>query len=847
MSVDLKYLKTQGISSGHYKKIFSAPPAKYPKRVRELVTLISQRCKDAKYRNFREWRTYAAIDFACQIPFRQTTATFVNHILSKNLDGPGTLQALRDWGLGETLITKTKGDDGKEVESFDIPVFYQVFVPLCMAYMTIRLAKLFNERNESPLLQYKPLKETTRNEILCEITTDLINTISTWFGYPATLRQAIRQTLKYGVMLAFPREEWYSETQTRLKDDGETETYTVKEGIRYVIPHPTRMYYDPNYPLTSINSDTGCEYYGCWFVRRYGDILDNKDFWNRDKIFVGTNWLDTQISGNYFEEFFPCRLNFPSHPVSGPPTREDDAAYYNSGNRDQAIFLTEHFEKIAPGDWGLGEYSDKDLKKMVSKPYREKVWHRFTLAGDDTVVFCEPCAYTPAWAMGYDLDENASRHSSLVLEVIPWQDELGNILSQMIRTAKQNLANATFYDNQIVDKEDIDRLRASGNQKYEGWNFIGFDSSLRRAAGNDVKTAFFPVNFIKQPMNEQMQLIPLLLNLLERVLQISAQEAGGSASHQQSKEEVIQTAGTSQNRVIFTGAGIDEGVDAWKRQLVDGSLAYQDPTILVQISTDVDDLEEHLKEIGFKIVEKGKAISKITGPKKVMSRVRLEGFASANQGPQPGKEKEIAQIIFQTVGTVAGQPELFKKIGAENLLRLVEEAAKLAGAPRDFKLNTTTDDKPDEEIPETIKQALMQAQQATLQAVEQKIGQPAAKEMAQLQQEVSQMQQLLDKMKGIYTAAEAQQSKDAQAQAKLQIKDRESRAADTRKDKEVQNKIERENALTGTKIKTEELTAHAKVAIHAATAAHSAAIDRQAADAAAATAAVEKTDTPSEK
>lgn len=310
-----------------------------------------------------------------------------------------------------------------------------------------------------------------------------------------------------------------------------------------------------------------------------------------------------------------------------------------------------------------------------------------------------------------------------------------------------------------------------------------------------------------------MQLVPLLLNLLERVLQISAQEAGGAASHQQSKEEVIQTAGTSQNRVIFTASFIDEGIDAWKRQLVDGMLAHMDPTVAAQVSTDVDDLQTHLKEIGFKIVSKGDDIIQVSGPKTAIQRVRLEGFAASNEGPQPGKEKEIAQVIFQTVGTVAGQPELFKQVGAKNLLSLIEEAAKLAGAPSDFKLKISTDDKKDSEIPDAIKQAIMQAQQATLQAVEEKIAKPVAQEVGQLQQQVTQSQQLLEKLKGIYTVAEQKRSKDAQDAQKLQMKAGEVQASEARKDR-----------VAAADIKRKDTVAKAELHIKAGTAIHDAAL-----------------------
>src|SRR5436853_1433607 len=107
-------------------------------------------------------------------------------------------------------------------------------------------------------------------------------------------------------MLAFPKEQWHCQTQVI---DGSRQT--VKEGIRYVLPHPTRMFYDLNYPLPTINTDTGIEFAGHWDPMRYGEILDDRKYWNRSKIYCGHNWLNFPGASSYFSEVFPCRLQFP--------------------------------------------------------------------------------------------------------------------------------------------------------------------------------------------------------------------------------------------------------------------------------------------------------------------------------------------------------------------------------------------------------------------------------------------------------------------------------------------------------------------------------------------------------
>lgn len=838
----MQLLKRHGVSSGSYRRIFSGPYDNYPPRVRKLVDLMSSRARRGISTNLQEWRAYAAIDTAYDVPFQQTTPTLIRNILGRKWNSSEELKsALDGWGLNQdSLFIKESLPDGRDGLVPNAPVFFGILIPLVKAYVTIRLAKIFNERNLSPLLEYKPLKETSRNHLLCDIITDLVQTMSTWYGYPAVMRQCIQQMLKYGVVLTFPYEEWNCQEQVVDNELGGEETVTVKEGLRYVIPHPTRMFYDLTHPLTTINSDTGVSWCGHWTLKTYGDILDSKDYWNRKSVFSGTNWFKYGYGSDYyFQEFFPCAMASDYSArfggSTGTQSREDKAAWYNNSDRDQAVFLTEFFMKLVPSDWGLGEYDGKATKdspigKMVDT-YRKPVWHRFTLAGDDTVIWAEPMAYCPSWFMGYHYDAQAGRQDSLGLQAVPWQDLVGDLLNHMIDVAKQNLANCTFYDTNVVDKKDIERINKLGSRLYKGWNFLAYDSLLQQRAGAGPGTAFQPMRFDKQSIVELLQVLPVVLNIMERILQITAQEVGSTASHQQGKEEILQTGSAATNGVMFTASYVDEAIDAWKRQLYDASIAYMDSEVSAQVSSDIEGLDEIIAELGFHEKGRGKDKVLIGGHK---NNLRLEGFAASNQGPSMNREKEVAQIIFSTVGTVAGQPELFKKVGAKNLLSLLEQAAKLAGAPRDFKLNEVPEGDGQEEVPQNIIAAIQQAQQATMQAVSEKIAKPAAQEIAQDQQKIQQIEGVLEQLKGIYQVAAAQQDKtridQEKTQVKLQLKAQESQAGQQRKMAESQAAIARETAKAENQIAIEREKASAQIQIESVRAAHGTALAEQTAE-----------------
>jgi hypothetical protein len=95
------------------------------------------------------------------------------------------------------------------------------------------------------------------------------------------------------------------------------EDIIVKEGLRYIIPHPSRQFIDLRYPATSFNTDSGCEYGGHWTVTGYGDILDNRMYWNRKKIFAGTNWFMCPGAEHVFQRGFPVSDEIPRGQLSG--------------------------------------------------------------------------------------------------------------------------------------------------------------------------------------------------------------------------------------------------------------------------------------------------------------------------------------------------------------------------------------------------------------------------------------------------------------------------------------------------------------------------------------------------
>jgi paraquat-inducible protein B len=298
---------------------------------------------------------------------------------------------------------------------------------------------------------------------------------------------------------------------------------------------------------------------------------------------------------------------------------------------------------------------------------------------------------------------------------------------------------------------------------------------------------------------------------MERVLQISAQMAGGAGPHQQGSKEIAQLGQSGQSRLDFIGAAIDEGIDAWETQLFDAAVNYADTDFVAQVDTDTPNLEHVIEEMGFTIRHKGKEKTMIAGSWK---KLQLRDFARVGEGQTKETDRDAGQAIANVVAAVAAQKDLHEKIGATNLLQLLEYAARLMGAPKSFKLRETTEKKK-EGVDEGTQEAIQAAIKSVMQAVDQKVAQPVAKEMQQAQGEITQMQQQLQQLQKLAQLAQAlvdrQNLKAKESQTKEQIAQQEAQAEEARKNTAFQAEEQRKNEQSQARIQRENAAAAAEL------------------------------------
>lgn len=670
--IDLDILKDHGYTQAVMKSAFTAK--KPSDKIKKLTDKMRNRIQEGVSRSLRDHKLYYSLDLAWNAPLRQISPTLLHSLMNKESDDKSVASALESWGVSH-LVEDHVSAKGETTKALNLPRFYQIFVPLVKAYVTIRWARIFNDRNLVPLFKFEPQKSTQENRVKGEVVTDRVQLISQQYDYPTVLSQSIFQMLHYGYCFQFPKESWHSEKQLeRDSDGGEKETYT-KEGIRYHSPHPARTFWDVAHRPSSFNSDTGCKFCGYWTIKRYADVKNNPHYYNTDKVTAGSiDWLTTNPNfGLYVNSGYSGVVNFLKKETGSLlMDREKEIQYYSSEHDDHSVLVTEYFEKLNPKKVGLFDY-DYD------------VWFRFCLAQDDTVVYAEPLPYCPAIYYGYDSNELQTINPSLSLEILPFQDHVGNMLTQYLLSIKQNLTNLTFVDEDQVGSETIDEINDAGQNMYSTLNFVGYSSRKARVGQHDADKAFTSFKFPQQNTQEVMNGVRSILDILERVLVLSAQEVGAAASHEQTAEEVRSIASYTSNRLQFTSSAVDRAMYAWKNQIYNGLMAYGESEFYAQLQTPIT--RERLETLGFTVEDADEGISsKPVVAVRDKTAMSLDSFTSVRDGMDRINNTSSANVMSQLFGAAMGNPMVAQVVGPEQAVGLLNQIFELAGVPRDFRL-----------------------------------------------------------------------------------------------------------------------------------------------------------------
>lgn len=734
--VNIELIKKRGGDSKSLKKKFDKAQIDPGGKIEELVRLTAGRINDGLQGNFRDAKIWWAIDRAYDINQRQVPYTLVSGFLdsrpSKNTE---IYKAASDWGIDKLLTPLCNSDGtprcdatGMPMMKLDLPTFFQIYVPVVQAYHKIRVAKLFGDRDRDPLYNYEPLRLTMQDRMKCEIVTARIQRQATDMGYRSDERQSIHQATLYGNCLNFPMEDWWYEKQ--LDTNGKERV--IREGIRNAIPHPARTYYDYGHRLSTLNSDTGVQWAGYWDIVRWGEMLGQKEYyWNLDKVgatYGKYSWLKSD-GWRIYQELFPCRFAFPNlseRQGAGEQDRVERANYYLTEDFDNGVVQACIFQKLVPSDWGLYDYD-------------YPVWHRFVMAAEDTVVWCSPLGYTPSVAYLYDHDQGRAFNSSLGLELMPWQDLMGNYLTQLLISVKQNLASVVFWNKDLLDDKYVELIDNLGEKLYRKTNFIPFSRQEWSWQKQTERDVFHRVDMPRHNTQEVLMAINTMLMVMERMLGYTPEEVGGRSS----AEESATAAGIREThrgiRIGFTGSFIDEARHARKRQLYDGMMNYSDDQIFAEIADMNDAKEAELKQMGFDIEYPAKGEHTKAGVKGKKASLTLDGFAFERDTSTHGPDSQLAAAMIQTFQAIFSNPVMVEQIGVPQLIDLFNQMLFYAGLPKDFRLKLdNTKKSPVQEQTEVIQGLQAQVAEA-IKATQVQAAQSDAQIVQKTQQDMQQL------------------------------------------------------------------------------------------------------------
>jgi len=719
-------------------------------RVHKLILRIRSRIQEGMTRNFQDFRVYYALDVAWDTPFRQITPTLISTFLDADPNDEKVYKAVQDWGLAHLIQNEKDPKTGKDVKTLNLPVFFSVVVPLVRAYVTIRWAKVMNDRRQFPYYKYEPAKNTTELSLKCEALSDRVQVMSSQYGYYDQDKQAVLKMLHYGLCLKFIKEAWHSEEQWKEADAqdvqagaekpdgnkasiGDPIKVTTREGLRYHIPHPSRIFRDLAHGPWTFNYDCGCEYGGYWRIARYREIEQNPDFWNRDKIGFGA--VDF-VSGNrlfFTTVYSACTLTIPvAQPDKQPEgpalgagiglgagdlDREKEIAtiYYGTEHGDQGVLVTEYFEKLIPSQNGLGDYDCP-------------VWFRFVVAGDScTILYAEPLPYVPITYYGYDADESRSKPASLSLEVLPFQDHFSNLLTQTILTCKQNLANLTFIDSDQIDVETQGKIKGIGASLYRFLNIMPYSSKKAARLQNKLAEAVQSYALPKGNVAELIGVMKQILDVIERVLVMSSQEVGQAASHELRAEEVRNIQASTSTRLIFTATPVDIATDADKRRIYQALMAYGDEEFSVHVPAESPVTPDQFKAMGFTFGPKqvqtqfpGAARDRYIHARVKKSALAMDlwSFASTKNDADRVGDAQMAVAMSQITLNLLNNPMTAQAIGPDQAIDLANHIWRLSGLPRDMKLRNVSPAPDPQQAQQEAQQQLAATAQAVLKAIQ---------------------------------------------------------------------------------------------------------------------------------
>lgn len=693
--IDQRILNKLGSTDQRLREILTArmpedPSDEVRERIQKDIDIrekiekwVQNRQDEHVINNLRNYKKYAAVDLAWDSdPINPEIIPLIKYAQGK-IDLNKCVSTLEADGLSRYV----QYDANKVATGIDLVSFCKFNVNLVRSVITRRLAAQANKySNLWPYFKYDPRGESPVDKLRADAISQRADIMADQYGYRHHDIQWVRDAMLYGWSLDFVRCGWDRQKSLRVNGTGENiktedlpvESYTVKEGVSFTNPHPTRVFWDDAYPLATINDDIGCEYVGFWDIVRYGSIANDNRYFNRDVLGWNETFWTNLIECNNCNDYL-CNVVSPCTPrVNGDISADNDAkarvGLYSGDNDSASLLVMQIYRRIVPKEIGWGEYT-------------EPVWVRFVCAGDNgKVVFTEVLPSSPAAYLGINQNDSRAISISLAHEIMPFQDQMTNLTTQLLVLARAEMLKIYDIDSSGLTDEQAKALQAKLTGKDWGMEPIFIVRDHSKMDEMSLKTSN-RVNITETNVSGSMSAIlramAELVVMSERMLSMSPAEQGQPAPRELSATEINAISNTTESVYSFISDAIDEGRSAKKRIIYESLMSRAEDNQVLSVQQRYT--RTTIERAGFKVHDD---YSDANNPPEQIGRFTIVGnkrnliseyIFTSRDGSERSSNTASANVLMQLLTTILQFPGMAEAFGKERVYEMVNEIYRLTG------------------------------------------------------------------------------------------------------------------------------------------------------------------------
>lgn len=718
--VNLKILESFGSTNARLREVLTATGDKEPPRKGEtsaekrerlkrnnraeqdvihknkFVSMVQSRILGGIEYSLKNHRPYAAVDLAWDsIVLNKINMPLLLYAQGK-IDVQRAASLLENLPQGSDYIVKK--DD--KATSINLPKFIESEVNMIRSMINRRWAAQKNKyANLWPYYNYESRSTGLAGKLRADVMSQRADIMVDQFGVRHHDSQVMLDGLLYGHSVDFVRSSWEVEEQIRYKDlNAEaTESYICKEGIGWINPHPSRLFWDLSYPLSSLNTDSGCEYVGFWDVVRYGAVENNPDYFNRDKIGFGANmWGGSGFYSQYRDYFnqYNYAIKIPvstekstnggqSIDMSGLNDSKANIGIYSTTNRDSSMFFANYFHRLVPRAWGFGDYA-------------HPVWLRVVFASDSVPVYAEFLPSRPGAVLSINENDSRAVSVSMAMDVMQWQQQMTNLLNHLMGLLQIESFKAIGINTDALTQSEVKKIE--GLLAGEDWysNPLVFRYSLTKKLeqmGISATKALTDVITISesrvgQTINTVFESMVKLLSLAERMQAMSAAESGQSEPREISATQTNVIANTTQTIYSSISDCIDEWREAKKVIIYESTVSCQRGVVECPVKDRYT--KNTIKAAGF--LPKPGETEDYSGPAKRVTvigtpRALVHNYIfSSRDGSERAVNTQAANTLVQLLAQILAVPTMVQAMGKEKLYSIFNEIFRMSGSGYDLNL-----------------------------------------------------------------------------------------------------------------------------------------------------------------